>query len=278
MIDTVLINTSLKENFSFGWQAGLKMPDFKFYNATPPEEWAGITTNGKWIVEDGIAIRKKEGSSVACIDYWDGEKFCYPHIAINDKGLLNESQGPQLDANSVTLFRNRDRICRDEFRKIAHLIKQREFTYRGFVTLEVTLSPDGVWYNGIQFGLVEDYLFLLSKLYGIDLIDVDTPDWNAPTEYNFVCSLRMWTYEHDRKFQVIAIRTPDFIDGMNIESIENFIIVTSGGKRIYDCWKKLYESIPENLPSIGVCCRTDGDDFPKRIYHTLKQEKIICGK
>jgi hypothetical protein len=275
MIDIEKVNSSYLHNIAFGFEAGLRVPEIRYIEKTPEDELQGMRSNGNWTEDSGMMIRKKDGSRIICIDFWDGEKFIYPHIAINDRRLLGGGQGPQLEANSVTLFRNIDRICIDEFRKIAHLIKQREDTYRGYVTLEVTITPTDTWFGSVGFGLVADYIFLLSKLYGID-ISQDVPDWGIDHAHNFVCSLRLWAYPYSSVNNARVIEILPYQNGMDISYGEDCYIVMSGGKRIFDCWKRLYDSIPEGITEHGVCYRTDGDDLAKRTYHTLKKEEIIC--
>ena len=143
-------------------------------------------------------------------------------------------------------------------------------SFRSFAILPVLLLA-----SAPAFGLVADYINLLSKLYDIDM-EQQEPDFSRSHMYNFVCSLRLWGYPYTPENNARIIEMLPYDNGMDIAYADESYIVMSGGKRIYDCWKKLYDSIPKGIEEFGVCFRTDGDDMPRRVYHILKQDKMIC--
>ncbi len=276
MIET--ITRSPLFNYSFAFDAGLHVPELKYLKNLSEDEIYEIQKDVRWLIKyPYFAVRRVDGVYATLIDYWDGERFSFPHVSFNNRYLLDGDQGVELGANAITLFKNRDRIGEEEFSKIGKTLADRGETEPTYVLLDCFISKNGIFFYGIDFDLVPDYLSVFSKLYGVGVEFFDYPNPTTPTIHNFSSSLRLYSYPYSPSDNIKMIESLPIDHRMELAITPECFIVLSSGKRVYDCWRNLYASIPIDLKEFGICYRTDGDKMAKDAFFKLKRDKYIGG-
>jgi|GEM_PF-6084237 len=270
------VNNHIQHALALAFDAGFKMPELFFKNNLTDEQIERLESDYHWEFIDNTVIFRPDGTEVSYVMFWNGEKFICHTIFINDKALMNDSQGGDIPANCVTCFPGKLSINK-QLTKISSELAEREKNWKGFITLDLILTGGNIIYRDIRFSLLEDYLFCLATLNksGIEeLIEKLESGETLPKPEGFACSMRLYTYPYDpfENKQAAAAAYP-FISAA-YEGTESFIL-THRGERIKDTWKDLLSQIPKHAAKYNLCYRTDGDKKARQAYNTLMREHYL---
>lgn len=275
-MDIDIINKKILFNYSFAFDMRFRIPDLRYIKNLTEEEIIRYQKSPEWIVKYPDVIAKKvNGVKATLIDYWDGSDFIFPHVAFNLRELLNDDQGIELQANALSIFRNRDGLCSSEFNQIRSVFRERHESYEGYICVDFIITKDICYFDSVFIGIPIDHIFLLSKLYGVGLDKVSVPDPSLTPSSNFGASLRLWVYPYHKQSNLEAIDGMIINHDMDLVMLDECYAIHAVGRRIHDAWHSLYGSIPSDLKEFGLCYRTDAGKKSKDLYFGLKKIGLV---
>lgn len=274
MLDTNVINVSAARKISFGFEAGLRVPELAYLKSLGEMKQKALFDDPNWAIytDEGIAV-KESRHRYSIVGLWENGSLGFQHVIINDNALLSGGQGDLLDANAVTIFKNIHGIAGISVKKIERELNRKEYVERSFVEISLGVCEGEHCFHGISFGLVPDYVVALCELYGVkDTADVGSC-FDAELQQNFVSTLRLHAYPYDEIENVSVVEnTPErLMAGMKLVEFADGYLVVGSGSRIYDAWRNLYKSINQAIRLYGVCYRVDGDRMAKEVYREMKR-------
>ena len=268
MIETA---TQMRHNLALAFDIGLEVPEFHLLRNKSEEEREQFTP-AEWRIIDDVAFKRIKGFDVTCLMFWTREKFRFQTIVINDNKLLTGGQGMELDYNCVTVFAGKIELGTQLNRLKKELI-EREPDFRGFITLDLTLTEHKIYYRHISFKVKEAYFYAIEALAGqsigtiLGALEADTPV-EKPKGYGAALCLYEYPFNPVTNYPVENIVT--HIDMYDMP------IVTGRGDKIKEAWDNVYKTIPDDVTYYNVCYRTDGDKLARDTAHFLfKHKKLI---
>ena len=264
-------------NIATAFGIGLLVPEIKHFNAIPIEEENAIRESRDWIILDdlGFAIKDVDGIHLTISAYWTGSSFILNTIFFNDRGLHVNGKGPQIDANCVTVFTNRNDLCVKELRKFGKMISEKSPDFEGYVNIDVVYSEGKLWYHGIRMAIYYDFLFAMSMLYNVSPDSLlHKMESDIPIATNFAATLRLYTYYFDT--QLILEILDRHQSSAYIRTFDDGAVVVGTGENIKKAWNNLYANIPQSIiKDLDICYRNDGDEFSRDCFSRMREGGLI---
>lgn len=264
-------------NISTAFAIELNVPEIKHFGSITIDEEHAIRESRDWIIleELGFAIKNIKGISLTVSAYWTGDNFILRTIFFNDRGLHVGNRGPQIEANCVTVFKNRGDICIKELKKLGAMIKEKAPEFEGYVNIDVVYAEGRLWYYGIRIGIYYDFMFALAVLYNVSpefllhRIEEDLEPKN-----NFAATLRLYTYYYNNG--LLQDILDDCEPSAYLRRFDEGAILVGWGENIKKAWSTLYNNIPQSVKdNLDICYRNDGDRVSRSNFYQLRNEKLI---
>lgn len=265
------VATQQQHNIGTAFELGFA-PEIVFLKNQPPEVQQQYISNLGWDIHStGIAIKRPEGYPLTFSKWYSEGDYFSPIIAIKDKYMLTEEQGPELEENCITMFHNWSPALDIYFEKMANLITEKEPGYIGLVAMDVILSQNAVYYRNIKFTENYDYFYCMAKLNGVSLekLSDNLRDGIHTKSEGFAASLRLYAYPYN------STKNKGFdLSDIETHEIDDCMIKCGRGDTIKNTWKDIYKDLSQYTKH-GLCYRTDGSDRARRTYNMLKREKYL---
>lgn len=259
-----------RQGVALAIQAKLNVPEFLIMESYTDESQKDIQTDPGYEIIEDIAVPVSEIQFDQVIFIKDGVH--YPTLFINDNALLNGSMGAKLPANLVTAFPGQVLKTR-LLQNIERLLPDA-----GYLTISLSLFPDGLYYKHMSIGLVPDYIPHIQALH-----NEESPEW---FHYNLIglklekqegmsVSCRLFSYPYgEDNFEIVN----QFTELNPIPLADSCHMAFRHSKRphIKNLWRDLYKPlINPYYAHNGLVFRTDGEERTLKIFKAMKKAGVI---
>lgn len=268
------LNTDARQQLYLAYEMGFPLPgDIIQLYQMPPHQVRQLSDDTNILILDqDTAIVRPDGIEMSYSMFYNGEKMSLYTAIINDRYLLAGRQGPEMDINCLTLFCDKPAPIMPHVKKMIGILSQWIENFTGFITLDVTLAPDGPWFRRAHVKTVRpEYLETMARMVDLTVDELVAQievgeDIQRPTGYGTCLQLYSYPYQVEDNFTLI----PDLVGaGVRCKEGYNGPVVVSYADTIKSAWKSLYKQIPSIN---GVCFRADGDRYARQIFNKLKKE------
>lgn len=245
------IQTSLKYNLSFAFDAGLHVPDLLYLNTLSEEKKKEIYFNPTWEVIEDIAIKKIPGQNIRLINFFNSQKYTEKTLCINYPYLLDGKQGGNIGENAITLFKNKNKIGKEPMEKIKEKLNK---DYLDYVSYDCVYINKVFYFKKIILGLT-DYMSYLVNLF-------------HEKEENFLTGLKLNLLDPE-----VGDIVEEYLDNNKTEYNRqyDYFIIYGTGRDIGKAWKNLYKKIPAGLNQFGVHHLVNASVDAKNSYYGYKR-------
>ena len=248
------------------YSLGFLVPSPRLVESLSPEEIDSMM--GSWEFHGEILLKKVDGLPINFTAWWNGTEYIIRTACIKDKFSCDRGRGIQLPENLVTMFPTSSNPIGDKFNKIIPLLGEG---YKGFVSMDVKISEEMIYYQDINIGVSHDILACYCKLYGFSIEDlferIDEGLEFTPVK-NYAASARIYSYPYNPDFnKEIIDDTSEFVEG------DDCFIFASSDDKIKGVWNKIYSKI-NTLPD-WVTFRTDGVLKARKVFAEIKRKSLF---
>jgi hypothetical protein len=264
---------NIRQELSLAMKLQIPVPDFKVVSTLEDAQVIELLQTPGWEQRQDVLIYAPD-INVMQYYYFDGEQLLHPLIGIDDQYLFAGKQGGKLDGNLFTLFPGELKI-HNHTPLLAEYLKSID--HKGFLSITFSIFKDGLYYNDITLGIMDDFLQNALNLYNqsFDWFMTDLANNTLPQPKGISVSARLYgnTYYHDNNFNLLY----DFTVPGAYEITDCFAISYWQEKfHIKDAWAGLYRQISDPVYAHnGICYNTDGGYKARKVYDLLKKQKLI---
>lgn len=250
---------SARQGVALAIQAKLNVPEFIILETYTEESQKKIIGDPSYEIIEDIAIPVSNIQFDQVIYIKDGVH--YPTLFINDNALLSQAMGAKLPANLVAAFPGR------ALRTRLLLNIEKLLPNAGYITISLSLFPDGLYYKHMTIGLIPDYIPHLQALH-----NEESPEW---FHYNLInlklekqqgmsVSCRLYSYPYGEDDTEIINQFPEL---NAIPSGSSYMSLKHSPKPyIKSLWKELYKPLVNDYYiHNGLVFRTDTKRYLKHI-------------
>lgn len=262
------LNQSPHYNMALAFDMKLTVPDIRHLDSMPEEQYFEIAFDPDWEVRLPVAIKRISGHRVNAHAFWDGQ-FSLFTVSFWSHHMLTGDQGPRVEPDIITMFPGSLKCLDKSWARLAERLANAD--YRGWVTIELTISPDREYYHDIIFGATKGWLATFEALMGTDFDTALAQKDAAPNRFASSLQLRGFPYPGDNMEEVAEAV---FRNEVDVANLGTHFLVCRAGDTIKSTWKAIYRDVT-GLDALGVCFRTDGGEAAKRAYNELKRRRFL---